>query len=121
VSWWRAQARCFDDLAAEAESGTDPQPRCTGEEMALHLILGRARAIAADEPEVRPELVDGTNAHPSDDDWDGPLDFLFHDHDVPTLFDDIETLPGAANLEPEHWFAPFADTKPRETTRGYRR
>lgn len=53
ATWWREQARCFDDLATEAAAGVDPQPRCTGEEMALHLILQRARAIATDPTDIR--------------------------------------------------------------------
>ncbi|WP_157773027.1 hypothetical protein [Rhodococcoides fascians] len=127
VSWWREQARCFDDLAEEAQNGADPEPRSTGEEMALHLILGRARALATDEPEIRAELVNGIDAHPSDDDWDGPLDFLFQDHDVLTLFDDDTELrshelhPGAVNLAPQDWFTPFADSDSRQPSRGYRR
>ncbi|WP_143546018.1 MULTISPECIES: hypothetical protein [unclassified Rhodococcus (in: high G+C Gram-positive bacteria)] len=49
AAWWREQARGFDDLAIEAQAGIDPDPVCNGEEMALHLILGRARAMATDE------------------------------------------------------------------------
>ena len=99
AAWWREQARCFDDLALEAQAGVDPEPVCTGEEMALHLILGRARAMATDESDRRLDLVGGIAAHDNDDDWEGPLNFLFQDHDVLTLFDnDLEPFPGAANL-----------------------
>jgi hypothetical protein len=121
-AWWREQARCFDDLALEAQAGIDPDPVCTGEEMALHLILGRARAMATDESDRRMDLVGGIAAHDNDDDWEGPLNFLFQDHDVLTLLDnDLEPFPGAANLAPVDWFAPFVDTESRRPDRGFRR
>ncbi len=37
--WRRQMARTFDDLADDAQSGANPLPRCTGEEMALHIVL----------------------------------------------------------------------------------
>lgn len=40
VAWWRQQARCFDDLTIEAQTGNDPEPVCAGEEIALHMMLG---------------------------------------------------------------------------------
>lgn len=119
VSWWREQARCFEDLAAEAASNIGPDPRCIAEEMALSLILGRARAMATDRSDVR---ADVTAEHDSDDDWDGPLENLFHDHDVLTLFEDNgESHSGAVNLEPARWFSVFRDSEPRDPGRGFRR
>ena len=35
--WRRQMARCFDDLAADLAETRAVRPRCTGEEMALHL------------------------------------------------------------------------------------
>lgn len=46
ATWRRTMARAFDDLAADTAAGTDPEPRCTGEEMALHLIIDRARTAS---------------------------------------------------------------------------
>ena len=90
--------------------------------MVLHLVLGRARATATDESDRRMDLVGGIAAHENDDDWDAPMDFLFQDHDVLTLFDsDIESHPGAVNLVPAQWFTPFADSEPRTPDRGFRR
>lgn len=113
ATWRRTLARAFDDLAA----GTDPEPRCTGEEMALHLIIGRARTaptsgrFAAELTTVPP--------HPDDDDWDGPLDYLFHDHDVLTLFWP-EPISGGVNLDPADWFTPFEPELARDEDRGFR-
>ncbi|MEV8238354.1 hypothetical protein AB0P23_24170 [Rhodococcus sp. NPDC077669] len=122
ASWWRQQARCFDDLALEAQAGIDPDPVCTGEEMALHLVLGRARAMATDESDRRMDLVGDIAAHDNDNDWEGPLDFLFQDHDVLTLFDnDTKPHPGAVNLVPAEWFTPFVDIESRRPDRGFRR
>ncbi len=122
AAWWREQARCFDDLALEAQAGIDPDPVCTGEEMALHLILGRARAMATDESDRRMDLVGDIAAHDNDNDWEGPLDYLFQDHDVLTLFDnDLEPFPGAVNLVPAEWFTPFVDIESRRPDRGFRR
>lgn len=122
VTWWRQQARCFDDLATETSGAVDPDPRCTGEEMALHLILHRARDMATDPCDPRTDLTDGLPEHDSDSDWDAPLEFLFQDHDVLMLFDDdIEPGLGTVNLDPAHWFTPFADSPPRDPERGFRR
>jgi hypothetical protein len=98
VTWWRQQARCFDDLATETSGAVDPDPRCTGEEMALHLIVHRARGMATDLSDPRTDLTDGLPEHDSDSDWDASLEFLFHDHDVLMLFDDdIEPGLGTVN------------------------
>lgn len=122
VTWWRHQARCFNDLATETSGAADPDPRCTGEEMALHLIMQRARGMATDPSDPRTDLTDGLPEHNSDSDWDGPLEFLFQDHDVLMLFDeDIEPGLGAVNLDPAQWFTPFADSSPRDPERGFRR
>lgn len=126
ATWWREQARCCDDLASEAAAGIDPEPRCTGEEMALHLILQRAQAIASDPTDIRADLTAGLPACEGDSDWDGPLDFLFQDHDVLMLFDNdadgyAEPHSSTVNLALEKWFDPFADSPPRSGHRGFRR
>lgn len=57
ATWRRTMARAFDDLAADAAAGTDPEPRCTGEEMALHLIIDRAPHSVDVRPIHRGTLV----------------------------------------------------------------
>ncbi|MFE5143984.1 hypothetical protein ACFRDV_41285 [Streptomyces fagopyri] len=43
-------AQAFDDLAAGCTSGVEVEPRRSGEEMALHLAVARARTAAGDGP-----------------------------------------------------------------------
>lgn len=107
AKWWRTMAYAFEYLAADAIAGGDPEPRCTGEEMALHLIIGRART-AITEDRFLQEIVN-LPANERDDDWDGPLDYLFQDHDVLTLFSPEPVLDGI-NLDPADWFTPFDGT-----------
>ncbi|TQF74125.1 hypothetical protein FK531_05600 [Rhodococcus spelaei] len=118
AAWRRHAARSFDDLAADAESGRSPRPTCTGEEMALHLILRRASALHHDG-HFDDELA-AIPRHPEDSDWAGPLDYLFEDHDVLTLFDGI-TPDDGVNLDPPAWFDPFEPPRARDPQRGYRR
>lgn len=118
AGWRRQAARAFDDLAADAEAGRAPRPRCTGEEMALHLILDRAAALHAGG-HVDYQLA-GIPAHPRDGDWAGPLDYLFEDHDVLVLFDGAAPGDGV-NLDPPAWFEAFEPPRARDPRRGYRR
>lgn len=110
-------ARSFDDLSADAAAGLDPEPRCTGEEMALRLIIGRARTAMISDRFV--EELTHLPAHKNDDDWDGPLDYLFQDHDVLTLFW-AEPISDGVNLDPEDWFTPFEPELARDEDRGFR-
>ncbi|MFC9790059.1 hypothetical protein [Rhodococcus sp. NPDC127528] len=116
--WRRQVARSFDDLAEDIDDGRQPLPTCTAEEMALHLILRRARALHLDgelDDQIAP-----IPEHPQDTQWDGPLDSLFEDRDVLLLFD--EQPPGdGVNLEPLHWFDPFIADRGRDPDRGFRR
>lgn len=77
---WRYQlAAAADRLAADTRRWGAPIPRCTGEEMVLHLILRRAQSMA------RPQVRRGS--------WEQLSQILFQDHDVLTLYD----LPPEAN------------------------
>ncbi|WP_179382008.1 hypothetical protein [Streptomyces sp. SA15] len=49
-TWRRHMARAFDDLVADLSSEAEGEPRCTGEEMALHLGIARARALTRNRP-----------------------------------------------------------------------
>ncbi len=117
ATWRRTMARSFDDLSADAAAGLDPEPRCTGEEMALRLIIGRARTAMISDRFV--EELTHLPAHKNDDDWDGPLDYLFQDHDVLTLFW-AEPISDGVNLDPEDWFTPFEPELARDEDRGFR-
>ncbi|MFE2538081.1 hypothetical protein [Streptomyces sp. NPDC059371] len=57
-------ARCFDDLAGDlAETGT-VRPRCTGEEMALHLGIDRAKSLTRNRPRLVAQTVAGLDEDP---------------------------------------------------------
>lgn len=81
-------------LCDDTERWGAPVPRCTGEEMALHLILQRAQAFSAAS------------------DWSDLFEILFQDHDVLMLYDmpgeATEGIAGAVNLAPATWFDEFA-------------
>jgi hypothetical protein len=116
----RQMARAFDDLAADARCGADPQPTCTGEEMALHIVLVTAAGQHLDGE--LDHLLNEIPAHPNDNDWISPMDFLFEDYDVLTLFDAApDHIGGGINLEPHAWFLAFDDTAARDPRRGFRR
>ncbi|MFD7008441.1 hypothetical protein [Rhodococcus jostii] len=120
LGWRRQMARTFDDLAGDAQSGADPLPRCTGEEMALHIVLIKAAGQHLDgEPD---HLLGAIPPHPNDTDWISPMDFLFDDYDVLTLFDIApDHIGGGLNLEPESWFIAFDHAAARDRWRGFRR
>ncbi|MGW6259940.1 hypothetical protein [Streptomyces sp. NPDC055085] len=137
VTWrqdtsWRSQmARAFDDLAADCTSGIEVQPRCTGEEMALHLGIARAQALTINRPRLVQDTVAGLAAERGDFDWDACSGVLFEDHDVLMLFDDsldgIEDAAGAVhqamgmiNLAPLDWYTAFYSERARDPHRGFR-
>lgn len=116
--WRRRAARAFDDLAADLDAGREPEPTCTGEEMALHLILRRARDMHFDGE--TDHLVVGVEAQLRDRDWATPMEDLFVDHDVLTLFEST-SLAATEFLDPKNWFVPFDKATARDSARGYRR
>lgn len=129
--WRRQMARCFDDLAADlAETGT-VRPLCTGEEMALHLGIDRAKALTRNRPRLVAETVQGLGEGRRDFDWDWCSSVLFEDHDVLMLFDasldgiedrgnEINQALGLANLAAADWFEPFRPRQARDPDRGFR-
>lgn len=131
-STWRKQmARAFDDLAADLSSGTEVEPRCTGEEMALHLGIARAEALTKNRPRFLREHLADLPEHRRDFDWDACSDELFEDHDVLMLFDPaldgvedssspVNQALGMVNLAPLDWFTPFDSDDARDPDRGYK-
>lgn len=61
------------------------EPTCTGEQMALHIVVVTAAGRRLDDD--FDDLLRDVPAHPDDIDWISPLEFLFEDYDVLTLFD----------------------------------
>jgi hypothetical protein len=118
---------CFDTIAGRLASGRDPEPNCTGEEMALHIIIAFAEGHYHDgvTEEVFGDYYAEFPVHEHDEDFDRIRDLAFEDHDVLWLFDDAldgieaSTNPvnqqlGIANLHPTQWFLPFRE-KPAVT------
>lgn len=96
--FWRYQfADCASRLAGDTTRWGAPVPRCTGEEMALHLILHRA---TTDTGQTWPDLAED----------------LFQDNDVLTLYDlpvdQVTGLIGAVQLTPSQWFTEFTTPFP---------
>ncbi|MGN7158223.1 hypothetical protein ACTHRK_19305, partial [Dietzia cercidiphylli] len=74
-----------------------PVPRCTGEEMALHLILHRTTTATGQS-------------------WSDLAEDLFQDNDVLTLYDlpvdAVTGLIGGVQLTPSQWFTEFTTPFP---------
>ncbi|MER6401733.1 hypothetical protein ABT263_37715 [Kitasatospora sp. NPDC001603] len=130
-SWRREMARSFDDLASDIAAGRAPLPRCTGEEMALHLAIRRAEELLQDRPKLVAERIAGLPFHRFDMDLDGASDMLLQDHDVLMLFDasldgaedpqsEVKQALGLVSLAPLKWFSPFDHDEARDPARGYR-
>lgn len=127
--WRRQCARSCDDLAADLAAGRWPLPRCTAEEVVLHLALEDAEALGEwGAPGTDPPLPE----HEDDLDYDTALDALFQDHDVLALFqarldgiedpsNDVNRELGMGDHRPAAWFEPFNGATPRDGRRPFRR
>ncbi|WP_327378954.1 hypothetical protein OG393_34190 (plasmid) [Streptomyces sp. NBC_01216] len=131
--WRRQMARAFDDLTGDLRDAdrNGIEPRCTGEEMALHLMIDRARSITTNRPNAVRDLVADLPRRHADYDWEGCSDNLFEDHDVLMLFDarldgmedkdsEIHQAMGMVNLAADEWFEPFRADDARDPDRGFR-
>ena len=76
---WRRHSTTSRPMSPPAE------PTCTGEQMALHIVVVTAAGRRLDDD--FDDLLRDVPAHPDDIDWISPLEFLFEDYDVLTLFD----------------------------------
>ena len=123
AAWLARFVGCFDALAERFAAGDVGYPgvaTCTGEEMALHLVIDLAEAFVYDgvfDDDNAVRRLPNLRAH--DDDFGRAREILFHDHDVLNLFDPaldgIEDSGALENIElrlvnlhPRQWFAPFA-------------
>ncbi|WP_329138122.1 hypothetical protein OG552_29655 [Streptomyces sp. NBC_01476] len=129
--WRRQMARAFDDLAADLAGGVEVVPRCTGEEMALHLGIARARALTRNRPRLVAESVAGLPEDRRDFGWEAASEELFEDGDVLMLFDqsldgiensgnEANQALGMVNLAPVDWFTAFDADFARDPGRGFR-
>jgi hypothetical protein len=120
IEWLNRFIQCFEDLRVRLARGQYPKPRCTGEEMALHIAIDRARDFYGDGV-TQDVFGSWYESFPSlgaaDEDFDWIKDILFEDEDVLMLFDprfdgiesgsEIGDHLGVANLHPDEWFLPF--------------
>ncbi|WP_186001693.1 hypothetical protein [Streptomyces sp. IB201691-2A2] len=67
--WRRNMARSFDDLVADFSSEAGVEPRCTAEEMALHLGIARAAELTRNRPRFVREAVGDLPEDSRDFDW----------------------------------------------------
>jgi hypothetical protein len=130
--WRRQVGHACEDLARDLAAGEWPQPRCTAEEMALHLALKDAPGYLEMWQEDRDEHHEALPAHHDDYDWDMCSELLFEDHDVLMLYDasldgfedpegDLNQMNGVGDLRPAAWFKFFTHLEPRSPDRVFRR
>lgn len=145
--WMVRLSNCFMDLRDDIViRGTDPFPKCTGEEVALWLAIryaeddlphGLFSVREGDYPEADGKYADALESLPShrhDLSWESLRCTLFEDHDFRLLYDmsldgiesdDNEESQqfGCANLHPRDWFKWFRkemSREPRDSHRAYR-
>lgn len=131
IHWRRQMARAFDDLTSDIEQGRWPIPRCTAEELALHLAIAEAPTVIEMTDFAQTDLA-GLPEHSDDHDWDMCSEVLFQDHDILMLEDpavDGFEDPGSAvnrefgigDLRPGNWFRPLDNVESRDPRRDDRR
>ena len=120
-TWMARFASCFDAIAARMLAGHADLSRfasCTGDEMALHLVIDQAESALAEGLLSAPEFLPEDPGR--DDDFEWAREVMFRDRDVLLLFDpafdgvedeesDLHQRFRFANLHPDRWFLPFAD------------
>ncbi|MEU6395350.1 hypothetical protein, partial [Streptomyces sp. NPDC046939] len=130
--WRRQMARAFDDLTGDLRNTpVGVEPTCTGEEMALHLMISHARSITGNRPRALHDRVAHLPQRSADHDWERCSDPLFEDHDVLMFFDaqldgvddlegEIHQTLGLVNLAADEWFEPFRADGARDPHRASR-
>ncbi len=132
AEWRRQFGRACDDLVQDLAVGEWPRPRCTAEEMALHLAIEDAPGYLEMWQEAKDERHEALPKHRDDYDWGMCSEILFEDHDVLMLYDasldgfedpggDLNQENGVGDLRPAVWFKFFAHLEPRDPDRDFRR
>lgn len=117
VNFYNRMAHSFEDISSDLKSGITPQPNCTAEEIALHLILDEADRITTDEPELANHFGKFLPTSPYDYGWSILHDSLFDDKDYEDyLYDKFSEKEG----ELDHWFNLFDDQIKRDPNREFR-
>ncbi|MBO0804917.1 MAG: hypothetical protein J2P25_17815 [Nocardiopsaceae bacterium] len=132
AKWRHDFGHACEDLVRDLVAGQWPQPRCTAEEMALHLAIQDAPGYLEMWQDAEDEHHEALPKHPDDYDWHACSEFLFEDHDVLMLFDEgldgldnpsneLNHAAGVGDLRAAAWFKPFSHLQPREPGRSFRR
>ena len=132
TEWRRQFGRACEDLARDLAAGGWPRPRCTAEEMALHLAIKDAPGYLEMWQEDEDEDHETLPKHRDDYVWHMCSGLLFEDHDVLMLYDatldgfedpggDLNQEYGVGDLRATAWFKFFAHLNPREADRSFRR
>jgi hypothetical protein len=132
AEWRRQVGHACEDLVRDLAAGEWPQPRCTAEEMVLHLAIDDAPGYLEMWQEDKDERHEALPAHRDDYDWDTCSELLFEDHDVLMLYDasldgfegpggDLNQMNGVGDLRPAAWFKFFTHLEPRNPDRGFHR
>ena len=119
-AWMARFVRGFDTIAARMTQGLRDLSRltsCTGDEMALHLVIDEAESSLGEgllsSPELLPEDAE------RDDDFEWARDVMFRDHDVLLLFD--PALDGVDDGERAPSEIPLRQSPPRSLVPAVRR
>jgi hypothetical protein len=132
AEWRRQFGRTCEDLAEDLAAGDWPRPRCTAEEMAMHLAIQDAPTYLEMWQDGGDKRHASLPEHRNDYDWHMCSQVLFEDHDVLMLYDasldgfedpggDVNREYGVGDLRAVAWFKPFAHLDPRDPSRGFRR
>lgn len=132
AEWRRQVGHACEDLVRDLTAGEWPRPRCTAEEMVLHLAIKDAPGYLEIWKEATDERHEALPEHRDDYDWDMCSELLFEDHDVLMLYDasldgfedpgsDLNRESGVGDLRPAAWFTFFAHLEPRDPDRDFRR
>lgn len=123
-AWYDRFAVCFDELEGRIAAGDGDGERlacCTGEEMALHLIVAMSETLVeAGSLDELPLMGSLPPWRAGDDGPERARTVLFRDHDVLWLFeaslDGVEAADsdesayfGLAHMHPREWFNRFDD------------
>src|SRR4051794_2621802 len=119
--WMIRFSQCFEDLAERLKTGAFTDygiAQCTGDEVAVVLVLQLADCLVKDGELALPDKFDEflPGCGERDEDFSGAHDVLTADADVELLWDmsmdgienDTSTEMRFVNLHPRDWFLPFA-------------
>lgn len=125
--WYARFIVAVEDLRDDLAAGHYPTPRCTAEEMALHLILEDIEEHFDAEMRSNSQLLLSLPASPRDGDWESIAYLLYQDRMVRRLIeaefdgiaydDELAREFGIDRLLLDEWFTPIDGCEPRSRGR----